>query len=139
MEAVIKKIGVFLASIILILGMLYYLVVNYSTTTYYLKCNGELIRSNDEKVNEIIYLKIEKYSSWVHLWSESDGNIIANGGHLYRHYFGNIQIDNISISIHGSDNSIDGQYTIPSDKIWLSTVNGHYRGVCKKHTPELKI
>jgi hypothetical protein len=67
-----------IAVAVLLVGVCFYVVVNYSALTQELTCNGywkEL--GQNKEVAEVAHVQLTEYRWWVHLWSESDGNVKA--------------------------------------------------------------
>jgi hypothetical protein len=61
-----------IAVTLLVAGMLFYVLVNHSTLTQELTCNGYWRERGDE---EVAHVQLTEYRWWVHLWAESDGNV----------------------------------------------------------------
>ena len=54
----------------------FYILVNYSAFTRELTCNGHWKQVEQSKeVAEVAHVQLTEYRWWVHLWSESDGNV----------------------------------------------------------------
>ena len=65
-----------IAVAVLLVGVCFYVVVNYSELTQELTCNGywkEL--GQNKEVAEVAHVQLTEYRWWVHLWGESDGNV----------------------------------------------------------------
>lgn len=76
MRHVLAGILKIIAVAVLLLGVCFYVVVNYSALTQELTCKGywkEL--GQNKEVAEIAHVRLTEYRWWVHLWSESDGSV----------------------------------------------------------------
>jgi hypothetical protein len=65
-----------IAVAVLLVGVCFYVVVNYSELTQELTCKGywkEL--GQNKEVAELAHVRLTEYRWWVHLCSESDGNV----------------------------------------------------------------
>jgi hypothetical protein len=61
---------------VLLVAVCFYVLVNYSAVTQELTCKGywkEL--GQNKEVAEVAHVQLTEYRWWVHLWSESDGNV----------------------------------------------------------------
>ena len=78
MRHVLAGILKIIAVAVLLVGVCLYVVVNYSELTQELTCKGywkEL--GQNKEVAEVAHVRLTEYRWWVHLWSESDGNVQA--------------------------------------------------------------
>ena len=78
MRHVLAGIMKIIAVTVLLVGVCFYVVVNYSALTQELTCKGywkEL--GQNKEVAEVAHVQLTEYRWWVHLWSESDGNVKA--------------------------------------------------------------
>jgi hypothetical protein len=76
MKHVLAGILKIIAVAVLLVGVCFYFVVNHSALTQELTCNGywkEL--GQNKEVAEVAHVQLTEYRWWVHLWSESDGNV----------------------------------------------------------------
>jgi hypothetical protein len=76
MRHVLAAILKIIAVAVSLLAVCFYVVVNYSELTQELTCNGywrEL--GQNKEVAEVAHVQLTEYRWWVHLWSESDGNV----------------------------------------------------------------
>jgi hypothetical protein len=76
MKHVLAGILKIIAVAVLLVGVCLYVLVNHSTVTQELTCNGywkEL--GQNKEVAEVAHVQLTKYRWW--LWSESDGNVQA--------------------------------------------------------------
>ena len=70
---IILKIFVF---VILILGLIYYTLANYSSVESKYSCVGKITKGNEVlSSNEPLFFLMNKYRWWVHIWGEDDGDI----------------------------------------------------------------
>jgi hypothetical protein len=56
------------------LGVVLIVVVNFSERKQFYVCDGET-RVGDKSTPDKAYVELSEYRWWVHLWSESDGNL----------------------------------------------------------------
>jgi hypothetical protein len=76
MKRVLAGILKIIAVAVLLVGVCLYVVVNYSGLTQELTCNGYWKELGPNKeVAEVAHVQLTEYRWWVHLWSESDGNV----------------------------------------------------------------
>jgi hypothetical protein len=78
MRHVLAGILKIIAVAVLLVGVCLYVVANYSELTQELTCKGywkEL--GQNKEVAEVAHVRLTEYRWWVHLWSESDGNVQA--------------------------------------------------------------
>jgi hypothetical protein len=78
MRLVLAGILKIIAVAVLLVGVCLYVVVNYAALTQELTCKGywkEL--GQNKEVAEVAHVQLTEYRWWVHLWSESDGNVKA--------------------------------------------------------------
>jgi hypothetical protein len=76
MRHVLAGILKIIAVAVLLLGVCFYVVVNYSALTQELTCKGywkEL--GQNKEVAEVAHVRLTGYRWRVHLWSESDGSV----------------------------------------------------------------
>src|SRR5262249_9526973 len=67
-----------IAVAVLLVGVWFYVVVNYSELTQELTCKGYWKELGPNKeVAEVAHVQLTEYRWWVHLWSESDGYVQA--------------------------------------------------------------
>src|SRR5262245_31776377 len=81
MRHVLAGILKIIAVAVLLVGVCFYVVVNYSELTQELTCKGywkEL--GQNKEVAEVAHVRLTEYRWWVHLWSENDGNVQAQHG-----------------------------------------------------------
>jgi hypothetical protein len=65
-----------IAVAVLLLGVCFYVLVNYSALTQELTCKGywkEL--GQNKEVAEVAHVRLTEYRWWVRLWGESDGEV----------------------------------------------------------------
>jgi hypothetical protein len=78
MRHVLAGILKIIAVAVLLVGVCLYVVANYSELTQELTCKGywkEL--GQNKEVAEVAHVRLTEYRWWVHLWSETDGNVQA--------------------------------------------------------------
>ncbi len=76
MRHVLAGILKIIAVAVLLVGVCFYVVANYSAVTQELTCKGywkEL--GQNKEVAEVAHVRLTEYRWCVHLWSESDGNV----------------------------------------------------------------
>jgi hypothetical protein len=76
MRQVLAGILKIIAVAVLLVGVCFYVVVNYSELTQELTCKGywkEL--GQNKEVAEVAHVQLTEYRWWVRLWSESNGNV----------------------------------------------------------------
>ena len=62
-----------IAVAVLLAGVLLYVLVNHSAVTQELTCKGYW---KDKGEADVAHVQLTEYRWWVHLWSESDGNVM---------------------------------------------------------------
>ena len=124
---IISKIFVLL---ILILGLIYYILANYSSVESKYSCIGKITKNGEViSSNESLFFLMNKYRWWVHLWADEDGDLrvelplkqsdfytFKSLGELYQ---------------LSSNKEFKGMYSTLSNTLSLNLQQGIYDGLCK--------
>src|SRR5262249_37055429 len=82
MRHVLAGILKIIAVTVLLVGVCFYVVVNYSGLTQELTCEGYWKELGEnyvaQVVADVVHVQLTEYRWWVHLWSESDGHVKAH-------------------------------------------------------------
>jgi hypothetical protein len=118
---------VFIAALVLIGGM--WILGNYSQIPSRYECNGTY-ESNDAKTTKgKLFLRINLYRFYVHLWSDSDGNYFMEDMRGTLSY-GNKLRDDGTTAIYLTNN--DGMLSKTSGNLWIKTSMGLFEGNCSR-------
>ena len=81
-----------------------FLIVPKSVTTVY-ECLGELTDDDRHRERASMFMKHTRYRWWVHLWSDSDGNVKTEFVHGMHSYYNTVEDygDGIRFGWEGGD------------------------------------
>jgi hypothetical protein len=95
------------------------------------ECDG-VFSSADQKTAGKIFIELNEFRFWVHLWSESDGILYTEIPNELFYYYEEISDIGDIIQIY-KDNSFVGQFSKLSKTLALKTpTTGFFDGTCKK-------
>ena len=105
----------------------FWVLSNYSEIPSRYECNGTYESNNNQISKGKLFLRINLYRFYVHLWSESDGNYFIEDmdGNLS---YGNKLRDDSTTSIYLIDN--DGMLSRTSGSLWIKSYLGLFKGKC---------
>ncbi len=73
-EAVVAVTLKIIVGVAALVGILIFVVVNFSEISSEFVCEGELLQDAERK-QDTAFVVLNEYRWWVHLWGQSDGNI----------------------------------------------------------------
>lgn len=106
-------------------------VAKYSVVATVYECSGTLAPDGDHTWLAEMFVKHNRYRWWVHLWSNSDGEITAEVLHGMRAYYSEVEEFGDSINI-AQDGTRMGVLSRLSMGIDLKTPEGLFTGTCKQ-------
>ena len=125
----LKALGVLV--LIVVVGL--WIVVKYSAVTKVYECDGVLTRPDDTESIAKVFMKHEHYRWWVHLWSDSDGNVTTEspselGGSAY---YDDVEEFGDKMLL-GEQCARKGLFSKLSMSLQLKTDVGLFTGMCKQ-------
>ncbi len=120
------------AVVVVALATLFFIATNYSVSRSVMRCDGEL-HKDGEAVPGTVYLAIEKFRWWVHLWSDADGVLHVEMPDGYELYYN--KLETVSTGWHildgyGDKIEMKGMYSELSKTLRLDTPFGTFEGTC---------
>ena len=120
------------AILIVIIGLV--VVVKYSSTTTVYECDGKQdyeLEGQPRSYLAKMFLKLEEYRWWVHLWSESDGFLTVEIPDDTNEFYEGIQDSGDMLEVW-KDGTRQGLFSRLSMRLSLKNPNGYYSGTCKR-------
>ena len=127
----IKKISLLQISlaIISIVVIMYIVVVNFSgvETTY--ECKGVLTENKIDSESKL-FLKIDRYRWWVHLWSDDYASVFIELPSQPYEFFHNTELVGQTLHVYDNGKKPIGYFSLLSKTIMFKTAFGFYEGNC---------
>lgn len=127
MKTALKTIGLL---IVVALG-LFFVVVNFSiaASTRY-ECTGT-IGAKEPRQPATVYFRLEEYRWWVHLWSDSDGNLWLELPSAGADYYSKIErLGEDLLNIQRTPSELSGSFSRLSQRLAIQTSLGVFEGNC---------
>jgi hypothetical protein len=124
-----------IGALLLMLLVLMFAVVNYSTTSSTYKCQGTIAETNERQT---VYIVVNQYRSWVGPWSKSNGNLYfewtsRNVTTLFSlQKLGTI----LRVYVNSDSTGLKGQFSLVNKALRIGTPYGNFYGVCEGEAAE---
>jgi hypothetical protein len=120
--------------ILLVLFSLLITIINFSEVTTSYSCNGEMKGKDDNTEKMKLFMKLNDYRWWVHLWSKSDGNLhveIPNYGFGVSEYYGNVEKLSERYIFSDLNNKPVGYFSLLSKTLLIFINKESFKGECE--------
>lgn len=121
----------FFVGFVVAAALLFFFVANFSAEESRFQCPGDL--SSKSGLHHVTaYAKLQEYRWWVHLWSESDGNLWLEIPNESVEYYSPLVKNGDKPHIYDSAKAFKGMFSGLSKTLALSTPVGFFDGTCKR-------
>src|SRR5688572_29306861 len=122
-------------ALLLMLLVLAFGVVNYSTSSSTYRCRDAIAETSERQA---VYIVLNEYRPWVGLWNNSDGNLYF----LWpaRDVTTSFSLQKSAGTFRAYSNpdltGLKGQYSLGNKALRIETPNGNFDGVCEREAAE---
>lgn len=103
-------------------------IFNFSAKETRFECTGTL-NAGGNPDQRTIYIKLNEYRPWVHLWTDADGDLTFEVPNQFYGYYTPIRITGDHLRIFDGEN-IAGNFSRLSKAIMLKVHTGYFEGTC---------
>jgi hypothetical protein len=126
------RLGQVLGTLAIVGVALFLIVVNFSAVQTRYECPGTISR-NGASETATLFVKVETYRWWVHLWADSDASFWYEIPSVTVGYFGDVIEVGDQLQIYEFQNKgIAGNFSTLSKALALKVPGGFFDGICKQ-------
>ena len=102
-----------------------YVLTNHSSTSVQLRCEEE------GESADVVFARLEIFSPWVMLWSDSGGNLWTEDEDGFSRFFGGLEVFDAAVYIKRTpDAELIGKYSRVSQRLNMQIGGNEFSGTC---------